>query len=130
MRHWISMLFLSLVLSGCTTTTSGLVARSDVEKLKVDNAALARDLSVTQLNKSILAGRLQGRAELISKASGDLYLQYRFVFFDETGREMESANRGWRAINLAGGERRQVSAVALSPGAVEFELSVRRVVDE
>ncbi|TKB50617.1 DUF1425 domain-containing protein [Ferrimonas sediminicola] len=130
MRHWIPTLLLALLLGGCSTNTSGLVVRSDADKIKVDNASLAREVTVTQLHKSLMGGRLQGRADLVSKASGDLYLQYRFVFFDESGAEMESANRGWRAINLAGGERRQVSAVALSPGALEFELSVRRVVGE
>ncbi|USD35851.1 MULTISPECIES: YcfL family protein [Ferrimonas] len=130
MRPWTLIVVSALVLAGCTTTTSGLMARSNDTEVQVNNRTLGRDLSLSGLNRAMVGGRLQARAELTSKASGDLYLQYRFVFFDATGKELESATDGWQQLNLAGGERRQISALALSGEAVEFEVAVRRIVDE
>ncbi|TKB57356.1 DUF1425 domain-containing protein [Ferrimonas aestuarii] len=118
-------------LVGCSTTTSGLVVHSSsAEDVQINNGALGRDLSLVSVNKGRLNGRLQGRVNLESNSSSDLYLQYRFSFFDGEGVLQESAHDGWHSLNLAGGERRQVSSLSLNSKAEDFRFEIRRIISD
>ncbi|GAA5187480.1 YcfL family protein [Ferrimonas gelatinilytica] len=129
MKRGITLLCV-LTLCGCSAMTAGIAARSDEPNLRVDSTSVARQVSIEQVRKRRLNDRLQGSALLVSRITRDSYLQYKFTFFDREGLVVEGESSSWRPVNLHGGEQRQVTATALRPEAVEFEIALRRVTDE
>ncbi len=129
MKPLVTLLGLVL-LSGCSAMTAGIAARSDEPNLRVDSTKVAREVSIEQVRKRRVNDRLQASATLISRVTRDRYLQYKFTFYDPDGLVVEGESSSWRPINLHGGEQRQVTATALLPDAVEFEIALRYATDE
>ncbi|GAA4878907.1 YcfL family protein [Ferrimonas pelagia] len=119
-----------LLLSGCSSITAGVAARSDQPNLRIDSSSVAREVSIEQVQKRRVGDFLQGSAVLISRVSTDRYLQYKFTFFDSDGMVVEADSTSWRPLNLHGGERRPVTATSNSPYATDFEIYVRRATKE
>ncbi|MBY5920718.1 DUF1425 domain-containing protein [Ferrimonas balearica] len=128
MKAWFGVLLLCL--TGCSAITAGVSARSDRPELRIDSSSVAREVSIEQVQKHYQGERLQASAVLISRVSTDRYLQYKFTFFDASGMPVEADSMSWRPVNLHGGERRPVTAVAPTTAATEFEIYVRRATDE
>ncbi|MBY5991261.1 YcfL family protein [Ferrimonas balearica] len=128
MRAWI--LVLTMLLTGCSSITAGVAARSDRPELRIDSSSVAREVTIERVQKRYVGDRLQASAVLASRVSTDRYLQYKFTFYDIDGIPLEPETMSWRPINLHGGEQRPVTAVAPLPTATEFEIYVRRATDE
>ncbi|SHI19154.1 YcfL family protein [Ferrimonas marina] len=120
----------ALFLTGCSSITAGVAARSDQPQLRIDSSTVAREVSIEKVQKRRVGDLLQASATLISRVSTDRYLQYKITFFDIDGVVVEPGTSSWRPVNLHGGERLPVTQTARTPQAVEFEIYVRRATDE
>ena len=130
--HFLSRLGLLAALgwfySGCTT--AGLSAGDATygsSYLIVDDASLARQISITDVEIDRVGNLMRGYAALQSNRGRSLQIQYRFSWYDANGREIDGTRQPYRDLILRGRDSVPVTSVAPSPQAVEFKIRVQKV---
>jgi uncharacterized protein YcfL len=124
-----------LSLGGCST--SGIVGQGALKqeqdpeipiykRVVVNNTSLGRDIAVTDTRMAQAGDILQAAVTIESKTGPVLPLQYRFVWIDAKGFEIDPEKGTWKPLTLYGKESRQLQGVAPSAAAIEFMLKIRR----
>lgn len=124
-----------LALGGCGT--SGIVGQGALrqeqdpeipiyKRVVVNNTSLGRDIAVTDTRMAQAGDILQAAVTVQSKTGPVLPLQYRFVWIDAKGFEIDPEKGTWKPLTLYGKESRQIQGTAPNPSAIEFMLKIRR----
>jgi uncharacterized protein YcfL len=124
-----------LALGGCST--SGIVGQGALKqeqdpeipiykRVVVNNTSLGRDIAVTDSRMAQAGDILQAAVTVQSKTGPVLALQYRFVWIDSKGFEIDPEKGTWKPLTLYGRETRQIQGVAPSAAAIEYMLKIRR----
>lgn len=134
-RAALAIAMLLFPLGGCST--SGIVGQGAVKqdlepeipiykRVVVNNSSLGRDISITSLRMSQAPDILHAAVTIQSKTGPVLPLQYRFVWLDSKGFEIDPEKGTWKPLTLYGTESRQIQSVAPNANAIEFLLKIRR----
>jgi uncharacterized protein YcfL len=126
------MLLLSLVfIAGCQTVNTVERAEPRAEKVIVDDRRINTDetlkqrAAVVQLNEATVGnGLLKIQVELLNRTDARQLVNYRFDWIDNAGMQVDTSLSNWKAVSLAGKESKLISAVAPTPDAVDFRLSL------
>ena len=113
-----------LGLSACADHTAGVAVNSAGET-RVDNSSFAKQVSVEQIDSHLVGDLTQATALIVSKASSDIRVQYKFTWFDASGFTIEDEASSWKSLKLHGMQQMQVNAVAPNAMAIRFEVYVR-----
>lgn len=120
--------------AGCASPkTSGFTVGAEAdaegvmqEVLQVDNARLARNLTVTDLSTGQTKnGLMKVNVKLTSRLNKTVVAQSKFAWFDAGGAEIDPDTDPWRPLVLNGKETRTLQGVAPDASAVSFRLRVR-----
>lgn len=125
-----------MVGGGCATRTSGIQgAAATVQSPEgtmasskyviIDNSKLARGLQIVDLKSQFVGDLLKAQVSIVSKYSKTLEFQYKFLWFDANGTEINPDSLPWTPLTLYGNESKNVQAVAPNPSAREFKISIR-----
>ncbi len=129
------VLLLLLAAAGCGT--SGIVGQGALrqepdseipiyKRVVVNNTSLGRDIAVTDTRVAQTGDILQAAVTIESKTGSTLALQYKFVWIDAKGFEIDPGTGSWKPLTIYGRETRQLQGVAPRPAAIEFMLKIRR----
>ena len=121
---------------GCATRTSGIQgAAATVQSPEgtmtsskyviIDNSKLARGLQIVDLKSQFVGDLLKAQVSIVSKYSKTLEFQYKFLWFDANGIEINPGSLPWTPLTLNGNESKSVQAVAPNPSAREFKVNIR-----
>jgi len=122
--------------SGCATKTSGIhgsaaTTQSPEGMLQsskyviIDNSKLARGLQIVDLKSQFVGDLMKVQVSIVSKYSKTLDFQYKFLWFDTQGMEINPGSLPWTPLTLFGNESKTVQAVAPNPSAREFKINIR-----
>lgn len=119
--------------AGCTTATNTYervapqAAASNVPVSKViGDESLGRVFQVTGVVQSTVSGNLLKVQATVENLETKLKtLNYKIEWIDNTGMSVDSANEGWRTIQLQGRESQTIQSVAVTPRAVDFRIKLR-----
>ncbi|AHF89963.1 hypothetical protein OPIT5_06755 [Opitutaceae bacterium TAV5] len=90
----------------------------------ITDSSLARALATVSVNQTHVSGNLlKIQVTLENRKNDPRTFRYKFDWIDENGMQIDSVS-GWRVIMLRGREVNAVSAVAISPRAVDFRLKL------
>jgi len=126
---------MGLVLGGCSSgNTSGVGISSPAVAtgeavLEVDNSALARDLELHDVKERYQGDLLQVQATLASLAGGELFLQYKFSWFDTQGFAVEPQQDAWIPVKLHGHQQVSLQGLAPAARAIQYKIYVREVIN-
>lgn len=134
-RAALAIALLLFPLGGCGT--SGVVGQGALiqeqepeipiyKRVVVNNSSLGREISIASLRMSQAADILHAAVTVQSKIGPVLPLQYRFVWLDAKGLEIDPEKGTWKPLTLYGTESRQIQSVAPNANAIEFMLKIRR----
>ncbi len=137
MRLSVRIMGLLLLVAACGCGTSGIVGQGalkqeqDAEipiykRVVVNNTSLGRDIGVIDTRVAQAGDILQAGVTLESKTGSTLALQYKFVWIDAKGFEVNPDTGTWKPLTLYGRETRQLQGVAPNAAAIEFMLKIRR----
>jgi len=121
--------------AGCAApNTSGFTVGSEADEygimqevLQVDDAKLARQLSVSDMKTSqTRSGMMKASVRLTSGLNKDVVAQSKFAWFDADGSEIDPDGDPWRPLVLHGKETKSIKGIAPTTRAVSFKLRVRR----
>ncbi|WP_299018208.1 YcfL family protein [uncultured Photobacterium sp.] len=124
MKH-LSVLLFALVLSACTTATSGISIESSNQNVVIGNSSLASRLAIEKAAVVNVNGLMKAGVPVTSKINSDMKLQYRFYWYDAQGLEVEGSDSPWRQFVLHGKDSMTLQAVAKKPQATQYRIYIR-----
>ena len=133
---YIAPLLAVLMLSACSSKpiTSGISVEQNKsqfnEQLRVDNPALSKKLTITDIKTRQTNQLTDVVVTLSSQYKKSQYLQYQFNWFDKDGFVIKGNHSPWQALTLFGFAKIQLPGLAPSSDAVTFSLAVREVSTE
>ncbi len=122
------------ILAGCaapnTTGVTATVAPDEYgvyqQYLQADNTRLARQVLLGNVRTDQTAnGLLRARLTLTSARNKSVQVQYKFVWCDANGIEIDPDAEPWHVLTLEGRETRPVIGVAPSAAAESFRIRIR-----
>jgi uncharacterized protein YcfL len=132
-RRWLTLLL--LLGSGCfgtsgTETSAVAVTGPQGETsystfINAANPRLARRIAVRQVDQMDIGGLTKGAVTLQSRTSDTEALQYRWVWFDSRGFEVNSSSQAWQPLLVYGKQTASVQGLAPNPSAKSFKLHLR-----
>lgn len=135
-RLWIAVGLMTVTLAGCSTagiegSASAVSGQGDqtVAKNQItrNNDLKLGNLHITDLKADFTGSLLRAHVSLLSKDNDTLHFQYRFSWFDENGREIDSDTDAWTPLIIYGNESRALQAIAPAPDAKEFKINIRKL---
>ena len=131
----LSMALLLVAAAGCQS--SGVVGQGALKqeqeaeipiykRVVVNNTSLGRDIAVVDTRVAQTGDLLQVGVTVVSQTGSTIGLQYKFVWIDAKGFEINPDSGTWKPLTLYGKETRQIQGVAPNAKAIEFMLKIRR----
>jgi uncharacterized protein YcfL len=125
--------FAAVLLSGCAVGTNTYeraapqAAGAVVPVSKViGDESLERVFRVTGVLQTKVSGNLLKVQATVENLESKLKtLNYKIEWVDDAGMSIDSANEGWKTIQLQGRESQTIQSVAVSPRAVDFRIKLR-----
>ena len=117
---------IALALSGCMSpVTSGVSLENRI--LQFENGVFASRIKVVDATPpaKIDGGFLKVQVTVENASKRDLDCQYRFVWKDDKGMVLTSAETLWLPLGLHGREQRVIEAICPVPGAEDYRLVLR-----
>jgi len=115
-------------LAGCVDK-SGTVVTTDHrtgESIIVEDSTRVRDrIQLVELKYDEINGFQRAHFSLASTKLDRLYMDYRVVWFDASGRELDPDSRAYKTVIFEGRDVVTVTSVANRPTAVASKLRVR-----
>lgn len=93
----------------------------------IDNNRLARGLQIVDLKSQFVGDLLKAQVSLVSKYSATLDFQYKFLWYDAKGMEINPGSLPWTPLTMYGNESKTVQAVAPNLSAREFKINIRKL---
>jgi uncharacterized protein YcfL len=123
---------LCVVLSGCAANTVSMQAKTAKEPQEEDVAIIKRVNSsrlkgkvvITSAKKFEDGNMLTAQVGLRSRVNKSLKLQYRFIWFTDSGRQLDTGD-AWMPFLLYGKEETYLKATAPDPRAAEYSVDIR-----
>ncbi|MDA1066355.1 MAG: YcfL family protein [Verrucomicrobia bacterium] len=121
-----------LLALGCATNVNTVEranpqAKPDMiaDKRIITDASLGGPIRIVSVNESIVSGNLKKvQVTLENVKNNTRRVSYKFEWIDQDGMATNSVVQSWQSLSFAGGETQMVSAVAISPKAVDFKLKL------
>ncbi len=120
-----------LLLTGCQGVNTVERAESRAEPIVIDDKRITSDgtlnqrAAIVRLNESTVGnGLLKVQAELRNRTNDRQLVNYRFDWVDAAGMQIDTSLSKWQQLSLAAKENKLISAVAPTPDAVDFRLSL------
>lgn len=122
-----------LLVAGCATNVN-TVQRAEPEarpnyvadKRIITDSTLGSALKIGAVNQTTVSGNLLKVQVAVENAkSSPRTFNYRFEWIDADGMQVSTPSNGWKSIRLQGREASTISAVAVSPKAVDFTLKLQ-----
>ena len=96
------------------------------EKQIVTDSTLAGGLRVVSVNQTTVSGNLlKVQAQLENLRNRSCSINYCFEWYDREGMLLATPGGSWNVLRLQGRESSAISAVAVSPKAVDFVLKLQ-----
>ena len=121
-----------LLALGCATNINTVEranpqAKPDMiaDKRIITDASLGGLIRIVSVNESIVSGNLKKvQVTLENVKNNTRRVSYKFEWIDQDGMATNSVVQSWQSLSFVGGETQMVSAVAISPKAVDFKLKL------
>ena len=121
-----------LLALGCATNVNTVEranpqAKPDMiaDKRIITDASLGGLIRIVSVNESIVSGNLKKvQVTLENVKNNTRRVSYKFEWIDQDGMLTNSVVQSWQSLSFVGGETQMVSAVAISPKAVDFKLKL------
>lgn len=123
--RYISVLIFALMLTACTTTTSGISIESSNQNVVIGNSSLANSVAIERAVVGDVNGLMKAGVPVTSQVNSDMKLQYRFYWYDAQGLEVSGSDTPWRQFVLHGKDTMTLQAVARSPKAKQYRIYIR-----
>ena len=95
--------------------------------VRIDDRYFAKQFSIEATNiRRESSGVVAAQVRVRNMRNKDIPIQYKFMFFDNDGMEIQPGVRSWEQTTIHGGEAASLSAVTPVKSAVRFALRVRR----
>lgn len=111
-----------------TTEQGGQTVYS--KQVVINNDSLARDIQIVDMKSDFVGNLLRAQVSLVNKDNDTINFQFKFSWFEESGREIDPDTDAWTPVILYGKESKSLQGVAPNPNAKEFKIKIRELSNE
>lgn len=115
--------------SGLEGTASGgenVSSEAELNKaIDYNSSSLKHNIRVTDLRSTNSGNLMKAQASIVSKTRKTLTLQYKFVWLDRDGMEIDSGSKPWNPIVVHGDETKSIQSVSQNSSATQFKIKIR-----
>ena len=122
-----------VVMTGCVVNSTGgmevaLKEGSGQTIFRIDDNSFKRHVDVEEtILRRATTGFLEARVRVRCRDKRDFPIQYKFMWFDADGMEIQPGARPWEQTTLHGGEAVTLSATAPEKSGSRFVVRLRRI---
>ena len=122
-----------VLMTGCVTNSTGGIEVSLKEgggqaSIRIDDSSFKRHVDVEEtLLRRATTGYIEARVRVRNREKRDFVMQYKFMWFDSDGMEIQPGSRPWGQTTLHGGEAVTLSATAPEKSGTGFVVRLRRI---
>ena len=122
------LLFSCAVIAGCFSSAGLTVEKKgEVCKATVNSTILDRHVQVLERTTRRVNGLMEVQIRGQNITDKDIQLEYRFIWLDAEGVPLESGMSVWKPLHLSAREDAFLKAIAPSPEAEDFLMTLRFV---
>lgn len=107
--------------------TASNTFESEEEKVIVNDIPLSYNISIEGSNSRFVADLLDARVIIKNKDNKRHYLEYKFVWYDETGLEIARTASKWRKVRIDAKDTIVLKSLAITPKIDSFKFYVRGI---
>jgi len=119
--------------AGCVSSSTGGLEVSMSEgggqaTVRVDDRQFKRLIDVENaIVRRAVSGFLEANVVARNRAGNDIFIQYKFEWFDKDGMAIQPGGRPWEQTTIHGGEAVTLSATAPEKSGVRYIVRIRRI---
>lgn len=118
-------------IEGSMSATTGQGGQTAYSKyVIINNDSLARDIQIVDMKSDFVGNLLRAQVSLVNKDNDTINFQFKFSWFEESGREIDPDTDAWTPVTLYGNESKSLQGVAPNPNAKEFKIKIRELYNE
>lgn len=118
-------------IEGSMSATAGQGSQTEYRKqVIVNNKSLARNIQIVDMKSDFVGNLLRANVSLVNKDNDTIHIQFKFSWFEESGREIDPDTDTWTPVILYGNESKSLQGVAPNPNAKEFKIKIRELLNE
>jgi len=127
MKKLLGILFLnfSLLFAGDGTASNTLESYED--KVIINDIPLSYNISIEGSNSRFISELLDARVIIKNKDSNRHYLEYKFMWYDESGFEIAKLHSKWKKVRIDAKDRIVLKSLAVTPKIDSFKFYVRGI---
>jgi uncharacterized protein YcfL len=128
---YVAIFALAASLAGAGCSTSGWVAGQSINEpspyLLVNNRTIASQVDIIDVDYDNVGGFIRANVTIVSRRHRSLAIEYRFNWYDGSGRELEPGKKPYKTIILDGMDSMSLQSVAPLPEAREFKINIKKI---
>lgn len=122
----ICLMGLAVALAGCTEKIGAYQDPEKPKQVMVTEYWLREQLRVdVSRPERVGAGQLKVNMNLYNTTDFPLLVQYKYVFTDRGGVQVDNIDAGWQSERIAPRETKPISFTSMSAAAEDFQVTVR-----
>ena len=82
------------------------------------------------MKSDFVGNLLRAQVSLVNKDNDTINFQFKFSWFEESGREIDPDTDAWTPVILYGKESKSLQGVAPNSNAKEFKIKIRELSNE
>lgn len=127
MKKLIISLFIScsFLFSGDGTASNTMESQEDA--VVINDIPLSYNISIEGSNSRFIADLLDARVIIRNKDSDQHNLEYKFIWYDESGFEMAKHLTKWKRVRIDSKDRIVLKSLAVTPKIDSFKFYVRGI---
>jgi len=129
------LLLMFVFLFSACQTTSGIIGRAVIEESEKDkklnsrvifnNRKMKRYVKIVDMKSDFAYNLMNASVTLKSCKDKTINIQYKFVWYNSKGIEIDPDSLPWIPLTIYGKETKTVQSVAPNPSAKEFKIKLR-----
>lgn len=118
-----SIIILSTQVLGDDTSSNTLESEND--KIIINNIPLSYNIVILESHSRFVYDLLDARVAIKNKDTNKHYLEYKFIWYDESGFEIAKNQSKWKQIRIDSKDKIVIKALAITSKIDAFKFYIR-----
>ena len=125
-KIFVGLLFSSLLVFGSDGSASNTI-ESEEDKVVINNIPLSFNITIEGTNSRFISDLLDARVTVRNKDDVKHDLEYKFIWYDESGFEMAKHLSKWKRVRIDAKDRVIVKSFAVTTKIDAFKFYIRGI---
>ncbi len=105
--------------------TSSNTLESETDKVIINDIPLSYNIKIVESNSRFVYDLLDARVTIKNKDDNRRYLEYKFIWYDESGFEISKNSTKWRRVKINANDSVVLKGLAITSKIDSFKFYIR-----